>query len=221
MSEQIKIIKTSGKPIALGLRSKNNRSALIVASTVIMICSLFFIYADSSDKTSDLLDNKNTTQSDFHEKSKIDTCFTPAEQCIDLIVNSIESAKTSIMVQAYGFTSSPIINALLQAKKRGVDVQVILDKSDTKSRNSQSVAKIISEAGIPVYIDYKPSIAHNKVIIIDRLLVMTGSYNFTASAESRNAENIIFAHSSETAVKYIDNWNSRKLVSRDYRTNEN
>jgi phospholipase D len=149
--------------------------------------------------------------------SNVKSCFTPSEFCAAEIVEKIRNSNSEIRVQAYGFTSELIALALVQARKRGIDVAVILDKSAESSLLSRhSDADLVARAGIPVYIDFRPSIAHNKVMIIDRHLVITGSYNFTASAERRNAENVIFIDASEVAARFLANWNSRKEVSRAY-----
>jgi phosphatidylserine/phosphatidylglycerophosphate/cardiolipin synthase-like enzyme len=58
---------------------------------------------------------------------------------------------------------------------------------------------LLEATGIPVWIDYEPAIAHNKVIIIDGRLVIGGSYNYTAAAQKRNAENVTFMESEELA----------------------
>jgi phosphatidylserine/phosphatidylglycerophosphate/cardiolipin synthase-like enzyme len=79
--------------------------------------------------------------------------------------------------------------ALVAAKQRGVDVVVILDKSDERA-SSGSGAAYVARAGIPIFIDYQPAIAHNKVIVVDKHIVVTGSYNFTAAAERKNTENV-------------------------------
>jgi phosphatidylserine/phosphatidylglycerophosphate/cardiolipin synthase-like enzyme len=87
-----------------------------------------------------------------------------------------QSRKSEIRLQAYGFTSSPILAALVFAKQRGVDVVVILDKSNDRAssgrRRSRSGADVVARAGVPVFIDDRPAIAHNKVIIVDRRIVL-------------------------------------------------
>lgn len=139
------------------------------------------------------------------------TCFTPPERCGDLIVKHIGSAKKSIYVQAYYITSKKIISALIDAKKKGIDVQLILDRTNLSEGNKTKL-KMLSEAGITLYQDRVPGIAHNKVIIIDDTIVVTGSFNFTESADSRNAENIIIITNREVAKDYLDNWNNRDKV---------
>ncbi len=141
-------------------------------------------------------------------------CFTPGGQCTQLIVDTINSAKKSIDVQAYGFSSQPIINALVQAESKGVQVRVILDKSNLSGNNSGIPA--LQHAGIPVSIDYKVKIAHNKVMIIDDQTVITGSFNFTNSAQTRNAENVLIVNNPQVASQYEQNFISRQAASLIY-----
>lgn len=139
-------------------------------------------------------------------------CFPPG--CERLIIQQIDNAKTEIKIQAYSFTSTPIAKALLCANKSGVDVQVILDKSQRKQRYSSYT--FFKNQGIPIFIDSAHAIAHNKIIIIDREVVITGSYNFTKAAEYRNAENILFIKSEELANQYLMNWSKHKNHSASY-----
>jgi len=144
----------------------------------------------------------------------VKVCFTPESHCTPGIVDAINSAKSSIFVQAYSFTSAPIANGLVEAKARGVDVQVILDKSQPTAKGSQ--LSTLLGAGIPVFIDPVPGIAHNKVMIIDEAYVLTGSFNFTNAADTRNAENILLLQDLELAKLYKTNWKAREKVSRPY-----
>ncbi|MFZ1037152.1 MAG: phospholipase D family protein, partial [Smithella sp.] len=115
--------------------------------------------------------------------------FSPKGGCTDAIINEIEQAKTEIKVQAYSFTSAPITKALVSAHKKGIKVQVILDKSQCSERYIS--ATFLLNAGIPIYIDAAHAIAHNKIIIIDQDTIITGSFNFTKAAEEKNAENLL------------------------------
>jgi phosphatidylserine/phosphatidylglycerophosphate/cardiolipin synthase-like enzyme len=91
--------------------------------------------------------------------------FSPNGECTNAIIRELTNAKHNILVQAYSFTSAPIAKALLIAHKRGVRVEVILDKS--QRTQSYSSATFLYNGGIPVKIDAQHSIAHNKVMIID------------------------------------------------------
>jgi phospholipase D len=105
-------------------------------------------------------------------------------------------------------SSTVIANALIKAKQKGLVVEIILDKSNLSQNYSQ--INELKDNGIVVAIDRVPGIAHNKVMIIDKTKVITGSFNFTAAAETRNAENVIIVNDKEIANKYLENWYSRK-----------
>ena len=146
-------------------------------------------------------------------------CFTPGGNCTDPIVSEIAGAQQSILVQAYSFTSVPILSALKAAHARGVDVEVIVDKTSarqSKSGSRYSAATFLSNAGIPVWVDTKVAIAHNKVMVIDGETVITGSFNFTAAAEKNNAENLLVLDDPALAGKYRANWERRRAVSAPY-----
>lgn len=140
--------------------------------------------------------------------------FSPGGGATDAIVNEIGKAKSEVLVQAYSFTSAPIARALVYAHKRGVHVEIILDKSQRSQRYSS--ADFTAHAGIPTYIDARHAIAHNKIMIIDREIVVTGSFNFTKAAEEKNAENLLILKSRELARLYIDNWQSHRKHSEEY-----
>jgi phosphatidylserine/phosphatidylglycerophosphate/cardiolipin synthase-like enzyme len=133
----------------------------------------------------------------------VEVFFSPNNGATDAIVREIARARSEIFVQAYSFTSAPIAKALLKAHKRGVNVQAILDKSQKTQKYSSS---FLTNAGIPTYIDDKHAIAHNKIIVIDRTVVITGSFNFTKAAEEKNAENLLIIRSKELAKPYLENW---------------
>jgi phosphatidylserine/phosphatidylglycerophosphate/cardiolipin synthase-like enzyme len=120
--------------------------------------------------------------------SAVSVCFTPGGNCTDAIVKVLGDAKRTILVQAYSFTSAPIAKALLDAHKRGVQVQVLLDKDNRTDK--YSAADFLANQGIPTTIDAAHAIAHNKIIIIDGEMVITGSFNFTKAAQEKKAENV-------------------------------
>lgn len=130
------------------------------------------------------------------------------------IVAQINQAKQSILVQAYSFTAEPIAHALLDAHKRGVKVQVILDKSQRSERYTS--ATFLANSEIPTFIDAAHAIAHNKVMVLDGKTVITGSYNFTKAAEAKNAENLLVIQSGDLAKIYTDNWNQHLKHAEPY-----
>lgn len=149
----------------------------------------------------------------FPPDTNYEVCFTPGEDCTSLIVNEISKANHTVYLQAYSFTSKPIAMAVSTANKKGIHVIAILDKSQNKHNKYSSATYLINQH-IPVWIDYQPAIAHNKVIIIDNNTVITGSFNFTKAAQRQNAENVLIIHDKQLAGLYLKNFQSRLAVSR-------
>lgn len=142
-----------------------------------------------------------------HATEPVEVFFSPDGGCTDAIVKNIGEAQKSVLVQAYFFTSTPIAKALVEAKKRGLDVRVILDKSQITGNYSS--ADFLVHGGVPVWIDSQHAVAHNKVIILDDSTVLTGSFNYTSGAEKNNAENLVVLHANKPlADKYTANWNA-------------
>jgi phosphatidylserine/phosphatidylglycerophosphate/cardiolipin synthase-like enzyme len=137
-------------------------------------------------------------------QAPVEVYFSPNNGATNAIVREIDRARSEILVQAYSFTSAPIAKALIKAHRRGVKVQAILDKSQKTQKYSS--ASFLTNSGIPTYIDDKHAIAHNKIILIDRAVVITGSFNFTKAAEEKNAENLLIIRSKELAKPYLENW---------------
>jgi phosphatidylserine/phosphatidylglycerophosphate/cardiolipin synthase-like enzyme len=148
-------------------------------------------------------------------------CFTsgnhtaPGGDCAGLVVKEIGQARISLLVQAYNFSEPRIIAAIIDASRRGVAVTVILDKISPRQRGEG--ADDVAAAGIPVFVDNKPRIAHNKVMVIDGATVITGSFNFATSAQCCNAENLLVLRSPELASAYAANFMRRQAVSVAYR----
>lgn len=141
----------------------------------------------------------------------VQTCFSPQGKCSSHILREIEAAKQELLVAVYAFTSEDLAGALAQAKKRGVAVQVIVDRDFDRS-NDHSKSKFLEAQKIPVRrlagATAKPGekdggLMHQKFAVIDRRVVFTGSYNWTHSAENRNDENLLmFRDASPLAEEY-------------------
>ena len=140
--------------------------------------------------------------------------FSPHGGATEAIIRELNKAKSTVLVQAYSFTSAPIAKALLNAHKRGVKIEVIFDKSQKAQKYSS--ATFLYNQGIPVKIDAQHAIAHNKVMIIDGETVITGSFNFTKAAEENNAENLLVIRERKLAERYIKNWEEHERHSEVY-----
>nr|WP_234472883.1 phospholipase D family protein [Pantoea sp. S61] len=115
--------------------------------------------------------------------------FSPGGTALDLILQFTGSARQSADVAAYDFTSRPVAQALSDAVARGVKVRLVADEK--KSRDRWSLVGQLACAGVDVRLNGMYSIMHNKFMITDGSAVETGSFNYTFSAEKRNAENAL------------------------------
>ncbi len=127
------------------------------------------------------------------------------------IVRELAKAVKSVHVRAYGFTSAAIADALIAAHQRGVVIDMVVDPCNA-SKYSQAPRCLA--AGIGVMTDHKHAISHDKIMVIDELMVLTGSFNFTDSAERKNAENLLILESVGMAGLYITDHMVHKAHSR-------
>ncbi len=149
----------------------------------------------------------------------IEVAFSPDAGATELVVKAISEAKHSLRVAAYSFTSKPIAEALIAAHKRGIDVQVVLDKSN--NRDKYTAATFLANMGIPTRIDSRYAIMHSKYIVIDDDTVETGSFNYTKAAENHNAENVIVIRNNHDIAKaYSQNWQGLWDESEQYKARD-
>lgn len=145
--------------------------------------------------------------------------FSPDGQSLEVILKAIGEAKEEILVAAYSFTSKPISTALLAAHKRGVKVQVVADRKSNTGKYSATT--FLANQGVPVRLNGNYAIFHHKFMVIDHLTLETGSFNYSAAADSKNAENVIvLRHVPEIATTYTTEWkrlwNESESLARKY-----
>lgn len=135
---------------------------------------------------------------------QVEAAFSPGG-AQSLVIREIGAATSSIDMAAYSFTSAPIAKALVAAHRRGVRVRAVLDKSQLAERYTGGT--FLVNAGIEVRIDSRYAIMHNKFMVIDGQTVQTGSFNYTKSAQDRNAENVLVLRGSPGIVRaYSAEW---------------
>ncbi len=130
----------------------------------------------------------------------VQACFSPMGKCSNHIIRELRQAQKEILVAVFAFTSSEIAWALVQANQRGVKVRVVLDREFDKE-SEYSKGPFMEEKGLRVRRvsglskgDKRRGSMHQKFAVIDNRVVLTGSYNWTASAENYNAENLLLFH---------------------------
>jgi phospholipase D len=148
----------------------------------------------------------------------IAVCFAPEEDCATFTVRAIDNAEREILVGAYGLTTgSGIVEALVRAKRRGVDVRLIADK--TTPCPATNGVEPLAAAGVPIWIDGQARIAHAKTMVIDETVTLMGSYNWTRGAAA-NSENLNLVSSPAVAAAYAAHWRQRLAVSVRYERRE-
>ncbi|SDA23972.1 PLD-like domain-containing protein [Nitrosospira sp. Nsp18] len=151
----------------------------------------------------------------------VQAAFTPGDDAGKLIADAIDTAHHQVLVQTFSFTHRKIADALIAAKRRGVEVKVIADKDQTHRIPTSLISKIADE-GVPVFTDSDHTSAHNKVIVIDAdspdATLITGSFNFTHAAQYRNAENVLLIRGNAALTDlYLQNWHRHYKHSQPYR----
>ncbi len=141
---------------------------------------------------------------------RIEVLFTPWDDAEGALLREIGDAQRCIRVQAYLLTSRNIARALIAAHERGVAVSVLADR-EMVAKGENSRIPDLHSSGIDVRLETRYTAAHNKILLIDvednHPVIITGSYNFTFSAQARNAENLLILRDHPALARaYLANW---------------
>jgi phosphatidylserine/phosphatidylglycerophosphate/cardiolipin synthase-like enzyme len=152
---------------------------------------------------------------------EVQVAFSPHGGAEALVLKTVDSARRSIRLMAYSFTAAPVVRALLDAKRRGVDVAVTVDYrsnvSEDRSGKARAALGTLANAGIPVRVVRAFSIAHSKYIVVDGETVETGSYNYSQQAARFNSENVLVLRARpDIARTYLQNWDEVTALGEPY-----
>ncbi len=179
-----------------------------IAGIIAVACAIGIVFANDGllERLEALFGEQGSPHPTVIQASgTIEVAFSPNNGVTETVVKAISEAQQTILVSAYSFTSKDIAEALLKAKQRGVVVKLILDKSQISQKYSSST--FFTNQGFDLRIDVKHAIYHDKVMIIDDKTVITGSFNFTKAAETKNAENLlVLRNNPELAKLYAQDW---------------
>lgn len=161
-----------------------------------------------------------TTTGPTAAQGSLQAAFSPSEDVEGLIIDAISRARRQVLVQAYLLTSKRIAATLVAAKRRGVDVQILADARQHE-RMPASKLNMLAHAGVAVWLETKYENAHNKVLVIDadtpQATTITGSFNFTWTAQHKNAENILIVRNNPVlASRYAMNWERHRQEAIPY-----
>lgn len=128
--------------------------------------------------------------------------FAPEDEVAEKLISLLGGAQSSIHFMAYSFTHDGIGKAMRDRAKHGVIVQGVFEDRQANNEYSE-YGRLKKVKGVEVRLDGNPYIMHHKVIIIDDETVVLGSFNFSASADEKNDENVLIVHSAEFAAHYL------------------
>jgi phosphatidylserine/phosphatidylglycerophosphate/cardiolipin synthase-like enzyme len=148
---------------------------------------------------------------------RVEVAFSPREGALELVLKAIGSARSSLRLAGYSFTSPDVVAALIEAKRRGVEVKVVVDYRDNRSAKSLAALNLLVNNRIPTRTISVYPIFHEKFIVVDGETVETGSFNFSAAASFRNSENVLVVWGDTAlAATYLAHFENRFAEGEDY-----
>jgi len=132
----------------------------------------------------------------------VETYFSPDDGVAEQILKELQDAKKSIYFMAFSFTEDELGAVIREKAAEGLKVEGVMDAEQVKSNIGTEYVPFVQNQ-MDVYIDGNEGQMHHKTIIIDGKIVITGSYNFSRSAETRNDENVVIIYSKKIARLFM------------------
>jgi phosphatidylserine/phosphatidylglycerophosphate/cardiolipin synthase-like enzyme len=151
--------------------------------------------------TTTVVTTTSTATTTVNIPSVRETCFSRVERCDVLLISLINRANRSVYVAVYSFTRDSLATALISAKERGVEVRVVIERERAYEQGSEYPR--LKSAGVDVRLDGNPNLMHHKFMVIDGYIVVTGSYNWSTAAETKNDENIVVIIDRDVAQRFV------------------
>ena len=149
----------------------------------------------------------------------IESAFSPEAGSEELVLKVINASEHRLRLAAYSFTSPPVVQALLAAKKRGVDVRVVVDEKGNKGKSNIAALNLLVNADIPTRTIATYAIHHDKFIVSDEKHVQNGSFSYSKAAAKSNSENVMVVwNNSELATSFLKHWQSRWDQGTDFKS---
>lgn len=155
--------------------------------------------------------------SSAHAEPSVQAGFSPEGSARKLVLETIGSARHSVRMLAYTFQAPDVAQALVDARSRGVEVRVVIDKKRNLGKTSKAAMDFVARNGVELRTNDHFHIHHDKTIIVDDHTVETGSFNFASSAETANSENVVVIRGMpEVSRQYVAHWQSRWDLGEPY-----
>jgi len=147
--------------------------------------------------------NKNIYPNIYLNDYLIENYFCPDDDCEEHVLSTIKKANSSIYFLIFSFTSDPVGDIIIQKASQGIEVAGVFEKTQNNAYNEYSK---MEQENLNVSWDTKNTKGklHHKYFIIDKKIVITGSYNPTASGDSKNDENILIIHNANIANRFLE-----------------
>lgn len=152
-------------------------------------------------------------QTSVSSSATIDVYYAPEDQPIDHVVSLYTHATRYIYVSVYALTAPSVVKALVEAKRRGLDIRVITDRERLNDSKQHSAVSALRLAGVPIKINRHDGLMHLKQVVIDDVINASGSANHTTSGNRYNDERLdVITDARLTAKareKFLAMWNDR------------
>ncbi|MDR3595077.1 phospholipase D-like domain-containing protein [Clostridium sp.] len=195
----------------------NRKYIIYITTGLFIISSLLFV--GCSSKVADAKTNTQTTQtaSAQTQDNQIETYFTKKDGNLDkILIKEINTAQKTLDVAIYSLTKEDIANAIIDAKKKGIDVKIITDKQESQTKAQKAILDKFKANNIPVKINSHSGLMHLKLSVIDDKTALGGSYNYTANATKENDENLIVMRESNIVSEYASEFNTMWADTNNY-----
>ena len=146
--------------------------------------------------------------------TQVEVYFSPDDGTMERVIDLVEEAQQSVIFMAFSFTDDDLAAAIIEKAGSGLNVTGVLEKSQALSNKGGEYENLLKN-GIAVRLDGNPASMHHKVIIIDDKVVVTGSYNFSNSAKTRNDENTLIIHNPGIAAQFMEEFERVWLEAQD------
>ncbi len=135
----------------------------------------------------------------------IQSFFSPGNDILDAILENTTNSVSSLDICVFTLSDDRLLDALISCHREGIQIRVLSDNDKQYDRGSDILT--LHEIGIDVRVDVSPAHMHHKFMVVDGRTVLTGSYNWTRSAATRNAENLVVIDDGRTAELFLEEFN--------------
>lgn len=189
-----------------------------ISKLLIAVLSVLLLLSGCSKTTSTKPSTQTETDNQTESNDQTETYLTQKdENSHDVLIKEINTAQKNLDIAIYSITKEDIANAILDAKKKGIDVKVITDSENSKSKTQKEILDKFKQSGIPIKINTSTGLTHLSFTIVDNSEALGGSYNYLESVANNNDENLMVMKKTDIVNKYSAGFNSMWNNTTDYK----